>query len=129
MYTANTKIKAGNVMPRSILNTVSGLDMVSGDTELYETLVDSFLEENVNDKAHFASLAENAAQDKGFVSFVHKTKGSAGQIGCEALYDAALALESVLRGKEAGDQAALTREFFKTYDETLSALRQYRKRI
>ncbi len=116
-------------MPRSILNTVSGLDMLSGDTELYKTLVDSFLTENVNDKAHFASLAENATQDKGFVSFVHKTKGSAGQIGCEALYDAALALESVLRGKEAGDQAALTREFFKTYDETLSALKQYRKRI
>jgi len=116
-------------MPRSILNTVSGLDMLSGDTELYKTLVDSFLTENVNDKAQFASLAENAAQDKDFVSFVHKTKGSAGQIGCEALYDAALALESVLRGKEAGDEAALTREFFKTYDETLSALRQYRKRI
>lgn len=129
MYTTNTKIKAGNVMPRSILNTVSGLDMLSGDTELYKTLVDSFLTENVNDKAQFASLAENAAQDKDFVSFVHKTKGSAGQIGCEALYDAALALESVLRGKEAGDEAALTREFFKTYDETLSALRQYRKRI
>jgi len=116
-------------MPRSILNTVSGLDMLSGDTELYKTLVDSFLEENANDKAHFASLAENAAQDKGFVSFVHKTKGSAGQIGCEALYDAALSLEGVLRGKEAGDAVALTREFFKIYDETLSALRQYRKRI
>ena len=116
-------------MARSILNTASGLDMVSGDMELYETLVDSFLDENANDKARFASKAETAAKDESFVSFVHKTKGSAGQIGCEALYDAALALEGVLRGKESGDEEALTRDFFKTYDETLSALRQYRKRI
>ena len=116
-------------MPRPILNTASGLDMLSGDTELYETLIDSFLEENANDKARFASLSEGAAKDESFVSFVHKTKGAAGQIGCEALYDAALALEGVLRGKEAGDAAALKRTFFKTYDETLSALMLYRKRI
>lgn len=113
-------------MSRSILNTVSALDMVSGDTELYEMLIDSFLTENADDEVRFTPITEKG---ESFVSFVHKTKGSAGQIGCEALYDAALALENVLRGKKEGDKEALTREFFKIYGETLSALKQYRKRI
>ncbi|MBQ9494522.1 MAG: Hpt domain-containing protein [Treponema sp.] len=113
---------------KQLLNTASALDMLSGDTSLYKLLADSFLYENHFERHTFNALI-TARKLTEAASYVHRTKGAAGQIGAELLHEAGQQLEDALRGRSDGDIAELAAHFANIYDKTISALTEQHTRI
>lgn len=110
---------------KKLLNTVSGIDMLSGDKSLYDMLITSFLTDAPFDEHRLDSFIAAGKNDEAG-SYVHRCKGAAGQIGAEQLHDAAGILEDALKGREPGDIPSLKAQFLDVYDKTVRVLIQYR---
>ncbi|HAH62934.1 MAG TPA: hypothetical protein DCL73_12660 [Treponema sp.] len=110
---------------KKLLNTASGIDMLSGDKLLYDMIITSFLTEEPFDEHKLDSFIAAGKNDEAG-SYVHRCKGAAGQIGAEQLHDAARMLEDVLKGRKPGDIPSLKAQFLDIYNKTVRALMQYR---
>lgn len=81
-----------------ILNIQEGLELVSGDKELYKILLDTYLEENKFDPEALKKLLQKK-EFEAAAKIIHKTKGASYQIGAKKIGDKAQFLEDLFRGK------------------------------
>lgn len=116
-----------------LLNAQEGLSFVDGDKDLYNMLLDAYLEEN---KFDFRTL-DAAIHKKNFeaaAKIVHKTKGASYQIGAQKIGDMAQVLEDIFRGKSeppasqrsAQELEALAKDFYAAYQACLEEVKKTR---
>jgi HPt (histidine-containing phosphotransfer) domain-containing protein len=105
-----------------VLNVKSALEMIGGEKELLRELLSSFAVDKVFEESRLLEL-EKQSDTTEAAKYVHLFKGAGRQLGAERLGESGQALENVLRGKEAGDVQALTRQFVCDYALTLAAVK------
>lgn len=108
-------------MEKQILNFENGLDMMGGDRDLYRELIEEFLRNEPYDGAHIQELVQSGKSAEAG-SRIHRLKGAAAAIGCEALQDVCSRAERILRGKEDGDATPLLPLIVERYSLTIPAL-------
>ncbi len=105
-----------------ILNKEKALELIDGDMEIYQMLIEAFLgEEFIPEKvAQFVADGKNLEG----ASYVHKVKGAARQLCAERLAFAGQKLEDVLRGKSEGDISSLCEEVESEYKKAIEAAKE-----
>ncbi len=103
------------------LDLSSALDLLGGEKDLLIELLQAFVSSERLDGAKLERL--EALPDRNEAAkYVHFYKGAARQLAAQKLAASGQALEDVLRGKKAGDIAALNRAFLADYAEAFEAI-------
>lgn len=103
------------------LDLSSALDLLGGEKELLIELLQAFVSSERLDRAKLERL-EALPDRTEAAKYVHFYKGAARQLAAQKLAASGQALEDVLRGKKAGDIAALNKAFLADYAEAFEAI-------
>ncbi|MCR4821592.1 MAG: Hpt domain-containing protein [Treponema sp.] len=112
-------------MPASsseIYDKKSALDLLDGDEDLLNILIDSFIEENKFRQDHLEKLLELEKFSEA-ASYVHATKGAARQLCMTKLKNSGQELEDVLRGKKKGELPPLVKKMLADYEEAVKVVK------
>lgn len=115
------------------LNQEQGLSFVDGDKDLYNMLLDAYIEENKFDFGTLTAFIEKKDFEAA-AKIVHKTKGASYQIGAQKIGDMAQVLEDIFRGKaeppasqrSAQELEALAKDFYAAYQACLEEVKKTR---
>ncbi len=101
-------------MEKQVLNLNAALDLLDGDKDLLNILLETFVKETDFDKAKVKEFVDSNNFIEG-AKYVHATKGAGRQLCAERLAQAGQNLEDVLRGKASGDIESLTETMYQEY--------------
>lgn len=93
-----------------ILDTENGLELVGGEYELYNSLLNEFIDGKKFEKSVLLDYYSSGKMDE-CAAYVHYFKGAARQICGQKVAAVGQKLEDVFRGKAEGDVLQLTEEF------------------
>jgi len=108
-----------------ILNSQKGLDLVDNDRELYQVLIDTFINESQFEPISLKKLVEENKLEAA-AGYVHAVKGAGRQLGTERLAFIGQKLEDVLRGKINGDIDNLSKNMFEEYNLAMETLKNFK---
>lgn len=108
-----------------ILNWQDGVSRVVNNRGLYAKLLGRFCTSEKDAASRIAeALSANDMEKASHLT--HSLKGTAANLGAEALSQAALELESFVKAGGSGDSAPLLAELQRILDETLQAMADFK---
>ncbi len=117
-----TDFLCGRIMKgMETLDLSSALEMLGGEKELLIELLKAFVSGERLDGAKLERLASLPDRTEA-AKYVHFYKGAARQLAAQKLSASGQALEDVLRGRKAGDIAALSKAYLADYEEAFEAI-------
>lgn len=104
-------------IPERILDYESGLKLIGGNRELYQTILKSYWDENQDVLETLTNAIDQGQYHEG-IQIIHKIKSSSGSIGAKLLYVTAVSLQRALTDEDT-DQIKLYYDQFKKIIEKL----------
>lgn len=111
-----------------LLDSAEALARLDDDMDLYQILIETFLEEDSFNPDTMENLvsstqSKNEGLSEAAAKYVHHMKGAAAQLGAMRLAHYAQKLEDVLRGKSSGEATAIAKDVAELYRQTASLLK------